>query len=83
MVQRVKQEAKTIVKYRFRLAGVAPDQAEREIDIGPDETVGDIKEKVRNAFHLQSDLTIELIVTPIEEENAGEDPDSESPDSDN
>jgi hypothetical protein len=67
-----------VVKYRFRLAGVDPEHAEREIDIDPDETIAEVKEKVRRAFHLQSDLNIELIVsTPEDESEHSQERDSE------
>lgn len=57
------REESSDVKYRFRLAG-----AEKEIDVDDDDTVADVKRKVREAFGIGSDLEVHLIAFPSEEE---------------
>ena len=41
---------------------------EKEIEIDPDLSVAEVKELVRDAFHLHSILNIELIVNPSSED---------------
>jgi hypothetical protein len=51
-----------LTKYRFRLAGVPPEQAEKDIAIDPDLTVIEAKELVRKAFNLSPDFDLQLIL---------------------
>lgn len=52
-----------MVKYKFRLAGLARGQNEKiiEIDVGPEETVADVKKKIREKWNMDKTLDIELI----------------------
>lgn len=52
---------------------MSEDVAEKEIDIDPDMTVAEVKELVRQAFHLHSVLDVQLIVTPASNEGDDED----------
>jgi hypothetical protein len=51
-----------LTKYRFRLAGVPPEVAEKEIEIDPDLPVKEVKELVRKAFNLPPGFDIQLIL---------------------
>ncbi len=51
-----------LIKYRFRLAGVPPDESEKEIEIDPDLSVKEVKELVRKAFNLPPRFDIQLII---------------------
>ncbi|OLS13894.1 MAG: hypothetical protein RBG13Loki_2488 [Promethearchaeota archaeon CR_4] len=51
-----------LTKFRFRLAGVPPEEAEKEIDIAPNLTVLEVKELVRKTFKLPLDFDIQLIL---------------------
>ncbi len=51
-----------LTKYKFRLAGVSPEQAQKEIEIPPDLSVKEVKEIVRKAYNLPPDFDIQLIL---------------------
>ncbi len=51
-----------MTKYKFRLAGVSPEQAEKEIEIPDDLSVKEVKELVRKAYNLPKDFDIQLIL---------------------
>ncbi len=46
----------------FKLAGVSPELAEKEIEIPADASVKEVKEIVRKAYNLPADLDIQLIL---------------------
>lgn len=53
-----------MVKYKFRLAGLSRGQKEKiiEVDVGPEETVADVKKKIRKKWNLNKILDLELIL---------------------
>ncbi len=51
-----------ITKYRFRLTGVPPESAEKEVDIPSDLSVKEVKELIRKAYNLPADFDIQLIL---------------------
>ncbi|MGV9198850.1 MAG: hypothetical protein ACOC44_05880 [Promethearchaeia archaeon] len=51
------------MKVRFRLVGVPPAEAEKEIEIDPEMTVAEVKQKVIKEFNLSSEIDINLINT--------------------
>ncbi|MHA1732456.1 MAG: hypothetical protein ACTSU5_10965 [Promethearchaeota archaeon] len=56
-----------VVKYRFRLAGSTGGGVEREIEVGDDLTVAEVKELVRREFGLSDVLDVHLVWTPGED----------------
>lgn len=49
------------LKYRFRLAGVPPDQAIQLVDVNPYSSIADIKKSLIRSFRLNPILAIQLI----------------------
>ncbi|MFO8020573.1 MAG: hypothetical protein R6U96_18265 [Promethearchaeia archaeon] len=49
------------MKVRFRLVGVPPKEAVKEIEIDPEMTVAEVKEKIIEKFNLQHNMDINLI----------------------
>lgn len=52
-----------MVKYKFRLAGLSQNKKEKiiEIDVEPEETVADVKKKIRKKFGINDILDLKLI----------------------
>ena len=52
-----------MVKYKFRLAGLSQGSKEKiiEVDVGPEDTVADVKKKIREKWNMNEILDIELI----------------------
>lgn len=52
-----------MVKYKFRLAGLSQKKKEQiiEINVEPDETVADVKKKIRKKFGINDILDLKLI----------------------
>ncbi|MHA1647906.1 MAG: ubiquitin-like protein [Promethearchaeota archaeon] len=50
-----------MVKFRFRLTGVPPDQAIKLIEIDQNQTIGEIKKIVQKAYKLNPILAIQFI----------------------
>ncbi|HEY0088682.1 MAG TPA: ubiquitin-like protein [Candidatus Lokiarchaeia archaeon] len=50
-----------MVQYRFRLTGVPPDQAIKEIEVDPDHSIVDIKKSVQREYKLNPILAIQFI----------------------
>lgn len=52
-----------MVKYKFRLASLSQNDKPKiiEIDVGPEETVLDVKEKIRKKLNILDILDIQLI----------------------
>jgi hypothetical protein len=51
-----------MVNYLFKLMGVMSETAEKMIDVETNDTVQDVKEKLRQAYKLAPIFTIELLV---------------------
>ncbi len=52
---------KKMVYYRFRLTGVPPDQAIKQIDIDPNQTIQSVKKNVQQEYKLNPILAIQFI----------------------
>jgi hypothetical protein len=50
-----------MVLYNFKILGVMDENAEREIDVVPNDTVEDVKEKVRKSYRFAPQFLIELL----------------------
>ncbi len=50
-----------MAEFRFRLTGVPPDQAMKNIEIDPEKSVGEIKKSVQQEYKLNPILAIQFI----------------------
>jgi hypothetical protein len=50
-----------MTQYRFRLTGVPPDQAIKEVEIDPNSTISDVKKTVQQEYKLNPILAIQFI----------------------
>jgi hypothetical protein len=49
-----------MVQYRFRLAGVSPQEAVKIVNLDVNQNVADVKKKVREAYKLDPEIGIHL-----------------------
>jgi hypothetical protein len=50
-----------MTQYRFRLTGVPPDQAIKQIEVDPSQTISEIKKSVQQEYKLNPVLAIQFI----------------------
>ncbi|MFX1395621.1 MAG: ubiquitin-like domain-containing protein [Promethearchaeota archaeon] len=50
-----------MIPYRFRLTGVPPDRAMKQIAINPNHSIGEIKKDIKKQYKLNPILAIQLI----------------------
>ncbi|TXT53871.1 MAG: hypothetical protein BAJALOKI1v1_2280004 [Promethearchaeota archaeon] len=50
-----------MTQYRFRLTGVPPDQAIKQIEVDPSQTIAEIKKNVQQEYKLNPVLAIQFI----------------------
>ncbi len=50
-----------LTQYRFRLTGVPPDQAIKEIEVDPNQSIAEIKKSVQREYKLNPILAIQFI----------------------